>query len=171
MTTFLILRVLHILLAASWFGSVVVMTFFVVPAIRDAKAGGGAVMAAVQKRGFPMVMQAVAGLTVLTGIYLYWHFTSGFDPVVSASLAGRVFGAGGLAGILAIVIGASVVGRTMMKIADAMSKASGMPVGPERTAVVESVAPLQARADFFSKIVLLLMVIAIVTMSIGHYVG
>ena len=170
MKLFLAMRVLHIVLAAVWFGGAVVMTFFVVPAIKEAKAGGGAVMAAVQRRNFPMVMQAIAGVTVLSGIYLYWRFTGGFDPVVSASMAGRVFGTGGLAGILSIVIGASVVGRTMMKIGDIMAKAAAMPDGPEKAALMQSVAPLQARAELFGKIVIVLMLIAIVTMSIGHYV-
>ncbi len=171
MNTFLILRVLHVILASVWFGGVVVMFFFVIPAIKEARAGGGAVMAAVQRRNYPVVMQAIAGLTVLSGLYLYWHFTAGFDPVVSASREARVFGGGGVAGILALVIGASIVGRSMKKIGETMAKAATMPDGPAKQALVESVAPLQAKADLYCRIVIVLMLIAIVTMSIGHYVG
>lgn len=170
MTLFLTIRVLHILLAAIWFGAAVVMMFFVIPAIKDAKAAGGAVMAGVQNRKYPAIMQAIAGTTVLTGMYLYWRFTSGFDPTLSASMAGRVFGTGAAAGILALVIGASVVGGAMKKIGTTMAKAGAMPDGPEKLALVASVAPLQARAEFFGKLVIVLMLIAFVTMSIGHYV-
>ena len=113
MNLFLTIRVLHILLAATWFGAAVAMIFFVVPAIKEAKGAGGAVMAGVARRKYHVVMQAVAGLTVLTGFYLYYRFTNHFDPEMSASMGGRVFGTGGVAGILALVIGASVVGRTM----------------------------------------------------------
>jgi len=106
----------------------------------------------------------------VTGFYLYWRFTGGFDPVLSASMGGRVFGAGGVAGILSLVIGASVVGRTLTKAGEIMGKAAALPDGPEKAKLMASVAPLQARADLFGKLVLLLMVIAIVAMSLGHYV-
>jgi hypothetical protein len=167
---FLIIRVLHILLAALWFGSAVAMIFFVVPAIKEAKAAGGAVMAGVQRRKYHVIMQAVAGTTVLSGFYLYYRFTGGFDPTLSASMGGRVFGTGGIAGTLALVIGASIVGRTMGKIGDTMAKAAALPDGAEKAALMASVGPMQARAEMYGKLVIVLMVIAIVAMSIGHYV-
>jgi hypothetical protein len=170
MTPFLAIRVLHILLAATWFGAAVAMLLFVVPAVKEAKGAGGAVMAGLDRRKYHVFMQVVAGLTVLTGFDLYRRFTQGFDHEISASMAGRVFGTGGIAGILALVIGASVVGRTMKKIADTMIKAAALPDGPEKAALVASVGPMQARAGMFGKLVLLLMVVAIVAMSIGHYV-
>ena len=170
MNAYLIVRLLHILLAATWFGAAVAMMFFVIPAIKDAKAAGGVVMAGVMRRKYPMVMQIIAGLTVLTGFELYRRFTGNFDPGLSASMGGRVFGTGGIAGILALLIGASIVARSMKKIAGIMAKVGTMPDGPEKLALIASVGPLQARAEMFGKVVILLMLIAIVTMSIGHYV-
>jgi hypothetical protein len=170
MNLFLVIRVLHILLAATWFGAAVAMIFFVVPAIKEAKGAGGAVMAGVMRRKYPMIMQSIAGLTVLSGFYLYYRFTGGFDPTLSGSMGGRVFGTGGIAGILALLIGAIVVGRTMGKIGETMAKASTLPDGPDKAALVASVAPLQARAEMFGKLVIVLMIVAIVAMSIGHYV-
>ncbi len=170
MSMFLTIRVLHILLAAIWFGAAVAMLFFVLPAIKDAKGAGGAVMAGIQNRKYPAIMQSIAGLTVLTGFYLYWRFTGGFDPVLSGSMGGRVFGVGAIAGILALVLGASIVAGAMKKIGATMAKAGSMPDGPEKVALIASTAPLQARAELFGKVVIFLMVIAIVTMSLGHYV-
>lgn len=170
MSLFLTIRVLHILLAATWFGAAVAMLLFVVPAIKEAKGAGGAVMAGVERRKYHVFMQAIAGITVLSGFYLYYRFTQGFDKEISRSMGGRVFGMGGVAGILALVVGASLVGRTMKKIGDIMAKASTMADGPEKAALMASVGPLQARAGMFGKLVLVLMVIAIVAMSIGHYV-
>ncbi|TAK14492.1 MAG: hypothetical protein EPO35_09380 [Acidobacteria bacterium] len=170
MNLFLLMRVVHILLAAIWFGAAVAMMFFVIPAIKDAKQAGGAVMAGVMSRKYPAIMQSIAGTTILTGFYLYWRFTGGFDPVLSASMGGRVFGTGAVSGILALIIGATLVAGSMKKAAAAMAKAGSMPDGPEKAALVASVAPLQARAEMFGRIVIVLMVIAIVTMSIGHYV-
>jgi hypothetical protein len=170
MSLFLTIRVLHILLAATWFGAAVAMLFFVVPAVKDAKAAGGAVMAGVQKRKYHVFMQAIAGLTILTGFYLYYRFTQGFDPEISRSMGGRVFGTGGIAGLLSLIVGGSVVGRTMTKIGDTMAKAGPMADGPEKAALLASVGPMQARAELFGKLVILLMVVAIVAMSVGHYV-
>jgi uncharacterized membrane protein len=170
MNVFLSIRVLHILLAAIWFGGAVVMMFFVVPAIQDAKGAGGAVMGAVQRRKYSVFMEAVGGLTVITGFYLYWRFTGGFDPTLSASMGGRVFGTGAVAGFLALLLGSGMVSRTMKKIGKTMARANAMPDGPEKMALLATIPPLQAWAALFGKIVIVLMVIAIVTMSIGHYV-
>jgi uncharacterized membrane protein len=170
MSMFLAIRVLHILLAATWFGAAVTMMFFVIPAIKEARPAGGAVMAGIARRKYPAIIQSIAGLTIVTGFYLFYRFTQGFDPEISRSMAGRVFGAGGVAGILALVVGASIVARTMKKIGDIMVKVATLPDGAEKASLLASVAPLQARAEMFGKVVLLLMVIAIVTMSIGHYV-
>jgi uncharacterized iron-regulated membrane protein len=48
---------------------------------------------------------------VLSGIYLLWRFTGGFDGGVLATHAGRAFSIGGAAGILALV-GGAIIGRT-----------------------------------------------------------
>lgn len=170
MTTFLVIRVTHILLAAIWFGAAVAMMFFIIPAIKDAKAAGGVVMAGVARRKYPVIMQAIAGMTILTGFYLYYRFTQGFDPEISGSMGGRVFGTGGIAGVLSLVIGASIVGRSMKKIGDIMAQAGPMADGPEKAKLLASVGPMQARAELFGKVVIFLMVVAIVAMSIGHYV-
>lgn len=170
MNTFLVLRVLHIVLAAVWFGATVATAFYFVPAIKDAQAAGGQVMAGVMKRGYSIMISSVSGLVMLTGLYLYHHFTQGFDPVISASMPGRVFGTGAIAGILATVIG-SMVGGKARRAMSMMEKAGPMSAGTEKSALLQQVASLQQSMATMNKITLVLMLIAIVTMSIGHYVG
>ncbi len=169
MTTFLIVRVLHILLAAVWIGAVFAATFFFLPAIQEAKAAGGQVMHGVQKRGMLMFIPSMAGLVTLSGLYLYYHFTSGFDPVISGSMAGRVFGIGGIAGILAAIIG-SGVGRKARKVVALMQQAGPMPDGPGKATLMQQAAALQQSMATSSKITLVLMAIALICMSVGHYV-
>jgi len=169
MSAFLTLRVLHILLAAILVGATTATTLFIVPAMKDARAAGGQVMAAVGRRGYMAFMSSVSGLTTLTGIYLYWHFTSGFDPVISGSMSGRVFGTGGLAGILVTIIGGAVVGRNAKKVAAIMEKAGPMADGAEKSALLQEAAKCQQTMATYGKISLALMVIALVCMSVGHY--
>src|SRR5262245_44007067 len=113
---FLAARALHVLLGATWLGTAVAMTFFVMPAVQELGPDSGKVMMAVARRGFDAFIASVAGLTVLSGLWLYWHFTAGFDPGISATASGRVFGLGGLLGLIAAIVGGSVVSRGSRKI-------------------------------------------------------
>ena len=126
MTTFLVFRVVHILLAAIWVGFTAATTFYFVPAIKDARAAGSQVMAGVMKRGFSTMLSSIAGIVMLTGIYLYQRVTNNFDPVVSGSMMGRVFGIGGAAGIVATILG-SMVGARARKLTKIMAQAWPMP--------------------------------------------
>src|SRR5262245_51264207 len=115
-TFFLAARVLHVLLGATWLGMVVATTFFLMPAIQEIGPDSGKVMMGLARRKFDAFIASVAGLTVLSGFYLYWHFTAGFDPGISASAGGRVFGLGGVLGLVAAIVGGSVVSRSARKI-------------------------------------------------------
>jgi hypothetical protein len=115
-------------------------------------------------------MASLAGTTVLTGIYLFWRFTGGFDPTVSGSPPGRAYGIGGLAGLAAAIIGGAVVGRSAERMMALVEQAGPMPDGPARAALLEKVATLRQRVKRASQIVIVLQVIALTLMAIGHYV-
>src|SRR6266542_3394448 len=133
---FLTIRAVHVLLAATWLGAVGFMVFFVMPALRETGPAAGPLMGAIARRGLNPFMGALGGTTVLTGIYLYWRFTGHFDPALSASRAAMVFGTGGLSGILSVIIGGAVVGRSMARMGELAGKAMALPEGPERAAVM-----------------------------------
>ena len=106
------LRAAHVLLAALWIGAGMFATLFLGPAMADMGPAGGQVIGALGRRGFLTYMAIVPGTTVLTGIYLYWRFTGGFDPAVMSTHAGMAFGTGGLLGLASLIIGGSVIGRS-----------------------------------------------------------
>src|SRR3954469_25825241 len=95
---FLILRAAHVLLATLWVGAVGFVTFFLMPALDEAGPAAGPVMGALVRRKIHVFMASIGGTTVVTGIYLYYRFTGGFDPALSGSMAARVFGTRGAAG-------------------------------------------------------------------------
>src|SRR5262245_24566268 len=107
---FLSLRAAHVLLAAVWVGATVFTSMLLMPVIEGSGPIGGQLMQNLEKKGMTPFFAALGGTTVLTGIYLYWHFTGGFDPTVSSSHAGMAFGIGGVAGILRVVLRGTVVG-------------------------------------------------------------
>jgi uncharacterized membrane protein len=167
---FLPLRIIHVLFAAAWLGGAVFTAFFLMPAMQDAGPDAGKVMMALMRRKLPAYIASVAGLTVVTGLYLYWHLTSGFDPALSGSLAGRVFGTGGLLGIVAFILAASIVSRSMKGAVKLMVQAGSTADAKERGALMERAAALRARARTFASIVAVLLIFAIMFMAAGHYV-
>jgi len=115
---FLLLRAAHVLLAALWVGATAFVTFFLMPALADAGRSSAPIMAALMRRRFDVFMASIGGTAVLTGFYLYYRFTGGFDPALSGSLAARVFGTGGIAGLVALILGGAVVSRSGKKMAE-----------------------------------------------------
>lgn len=172
MTTifFLTIRVLHVFLAALWIGAAVFLTYVLMPAVREAGPAGGQVIVKLTRRGLHRFMASLAGLTVVTGIWLYWRFTGGFDPAISGSRAGMAFGAGGVAGLIALGIGGAVVGRGSKQMAGLIEKAAALPEGPERAAAVQAMAPVGARLETGSSILIVLLAIAVALMAVGHYI-
>lgn len=166
---FLVLRALHVGVAAIWIGSTVFISKMLEPVIEDSGPAGGQVMMRLN-RGLTAYMAGVATATLLTGIYLLWHFTGGFDLSVITTHAGMAFGTGGTAGILAGIIGGAVVGRSAVKVSAIMRQAVGLPEGPAKGALLQQAASLRERMHRGTSVVLVLQSIALVLMSVGHYV-
>ena len=166
---FLTLRVLHVLLAAIWIGATVFMTFLVMPVVEAAGPAGGQVMIGLNRKGLTAFFGALGGLTVLTGLYLFWRFTSGFDPEISRTRAGMAFGIGGVAGIIAVIIGGSIVGRSAKKVMELMEQAMKVPEA-QRGALMQQAGVLRQRMKSAGTIVLVMQVIALVLMALGHYI-
>ena len=166
---FLTLRVLHVLLAAVWLGSAAFITFIMMPAVTAAGPAGGQVMLALNRKGLVTFMAVMAGTTVLTGWYLFWHF-GGFVPEVARTPAGIVYVVGGIAGTLAAIIGGSIIGRSSKKAIEIMTHAASMAESDEKRALLQEVERLGRRMATFGLVVVLLQVLAAATMAVGHYV-
>jgi hypothetical protein len=166
---FLSLRAAHVLLAAVWVGATVFTSILLMPVIEGSGPIGGQIMQGLEKKGMTAFFAAMGGTTVLTGIYLFWHFTGGFDPEISRSHAGMAFGIGGVCGLLAVIIGGSVIGRSsrkMLAVMEQMPKASAA----QKAALMQEADMLRGRMKTFGSLVLLLQIIALLTMAVGHYV-
>ena len=163
---FLTVRVLHMLMGALWLGGVTVMTFFLGPAINEAGPEGGKVMGGLVRRKFLTYFPIVAGLSVLSGAWLLWRFTSG-DFAQSSF---HMFATGAVLGLAAAIIGGSVVGRTANKLAALGQKAAAATDAQQRGAIIAQMAPLKKRMHTFTLVVFFLVLGAFICMSLGHYV-
>jgi len=168
--TVLILRFIHVVGGAFWFGAVIFMTAFLMPSLKSAGPAAGVVMDQLARvRRVPVYMMGAAILTVLSGLGLYARDSGGFSGPWMRSGTGMVFGIGGIAGILAAVVGmviASPAGRRVA-VLGAEIKASGAPPTPDQVAEMQA---LQARIARGSAAVAVLIVIATTAMALARYI-
>ena len=157
---FLEVRALHILVAAAWFGAATFLTLYLMPAVRQLGPQAGPVMAALAARRFHVFMASTAMLTVLSGGWMYWLLTGGLQPQALGTHEGLVYGLGGLAGLLAAVIGGAIVGPASKQLA-ALAAAGG----PPDPAVA---ARLQSRVRIGSRVALAFLLVALLAMTLGH---
>jgi hypothetical protein len=167
---FLSMRVLHVVLAGAWFGAAVLLTLYLGPAVEQAGPAGGKLMGILVRRGLAKYMAAIGGLTIVTGVYLFWRFTGGFDPALSSSRAGMAFSVGALTGLIALILGGSMVGASAKKLAALDAQAGTMPEGPGRAALMNTMETLRERMSTFGKIVVALLFISMAAMALGHYI-
>ncbi len=157
------MRALHILMAALWLGSTVLMTFILMPAAEKSGPAGGQVMIAMNRAGMAKFFGIIGGVTSLTGLYLLWRFTG-------SAHENMILGIGGLAGILATILGGAVVGRSANKNVELMTKAGPMPDGPAKAALMQEGAALRQKMKTWGHVVLFLQLVAFVLMTLHLYI-
>jgi len=167
-TVFLTARVFHIVCAALWFGAIVLLSMFLMPVLQQVGPESGKIMSGMERRGLVIFMSSVAGITILTGFYLYWHLTGGFDHSMMGTTEARVFGTGGILGLTAFIIGASVVGQSAKKVTALGAKMASMPE-KDRPAATAEIQRLRKKMVTWGHLVMGLMAITIMLMSLGHY--
>ena len=82
------------------------------------------------RRRYSLAMSIVTTLTVVSGAWLYWRDSSGFQLDWLTSGAGRGFGIGALAALVSYIIGIAVigpVGKRISALGEAMQSAGGPP--------------------------------------------
>lgn len=167
---FLAIRAVHVAVAALWIGGTVFTAVLLMPAIEDAGAAGGQVMAGMNRRGLHIYMTVLSVSTLVTGLYLLWRFTGGFDAAVVATHAGLAFATGGVAGTLAGVVGGGLVGRSAGRAMKIMRSVAGLPDGPAKGALISEATVLRRRMKVGTRIVFVLQAAALVLMAVGHYI-
>ncbi len=163
---FLGVRVLHVVLAGIWLGAAFFITVFLAPAVFKSAPSGDQVMTALVRRGLPAFMASLGGITVVSGIYLLMRL----DPMVRSSRGGMAYNIGALAGVIALILGGSIVGRSAKRMTAITEKVASMPQGAERAALMNEMAMLGGRLETFGRIVVVLLLISMATMSLGHYI-
>ncbi|MGH7751712.1 MAG: hypothetical protein ACREN5_02760, partial [Gemmatimonadales bacterium] len=119
-----VMRLLHIGLGVFWVGTILFNAFFLGPAMAEAGPDGAKVMAGLMRRRFMQIMPAVGIVTILSGLWLYWHVSGGFQAGYMRSRGGMTLGLGALAAILSFAVGITVVRPAMVRATSATDPAT-----------------------------------------------
>lgn len=149
-----VLRLVHVVLGVVWVGTMTFTTFYLTPAVGDAGPEGGKVMMALQRRGIMTVMPVVALLTLVSGVWLVLRVYGGMTGLMATRM-GSSFAIGGLAALIAFLLGIVVVRPAMVRAAATTDPAEGQ--------------RLRARAGAAGRVVALLLLFAAAAMAIARY--
>jgi hypothetical protein len=167
----LIFRIVHIGSAVLWVGMVTFFAIFLSPTASELGPAAFPVMKKlVAERKVPRIIQAIAGTTVLGGLFLYWHDWHAYGSL--SNFVGTPFGltltVGAIAAISAFLVGNLLVAKNVERLVEVGSKvmAGGGPPAPELVAETQH---LGARIRVASRITLVLLAIAVLAMATARY--
>ena len=163
------LRIVHVGAAMAWFGGALIGSFFLNPTAQALGPAAGPFMEHLMKRRrMGVFFPVVAGLTVLSGVALYWRDSNGLDVAWITSPPGLAFTIGGLAAIAAFVGGMILIGPSIAEQTEVQHElaASG---GPPNEAQHQRLVRADRRMQLADRIDLPLILLAGLTMAIGRY--
>ena len=162
----LTLRIIHIVGGVFWAGSAFMLVQFVAPAVTLAGPEGAKFMQRlVLGTRFVVVTATTAGLTVLTGLLLYWRASGGLRTEWMSTGTGVMFTIGGLAGLIALFAG-TAIGANSRKLATLGAGLQGPP-SPEQAA---EIARLQNRLSNLGAATAILLLVVLIAMAIAQNV-
>jgi hypothetical protein len=164
-----VLRLVHISLGVFWAGAMLFVVIFLEPSVREAGPDGAKVMQGIMRRRYLNWMPLFAGLTILSGLALMHHASVGFTGVWVTAPVGLSLMTGGVAAIVAFIIGVFVMRRSVLKAAGLNAALQKNPDDPNRDATMAVIHALRHRARIAGRWVAGLLSIAVVTMAVARY--
>jgi hypothetical protein len=166
----MVLSLVHIAFGAFWVGAVLLLAGFIGPAVEAAGPAGGTFMQKLNmETRFPMAMSVAGGLTMLSGIILYWIVSNHLSVDWLGSNHGLLITIGSVAGLGAGVAGLTLSKRASLGLARLISEiqAAGAPPSAEQQARMQK---LKAALRRGSTLTALLLLIAVACMGLAHAV-
>ena len=165
--TRIVLRLIHIFSGVFWVGAVWMLTTYIGSTARALGKDAAPFMQHFTLRsGFQRTISIAAGLSLLSGSWLYWINFG--DAIVVNTGRGLALTFGATAGIIAFFIGALVIGRNTNKIralADSMA-ASGGPPSKDNLGMMQS---LQEKVASAGALTAVFMVLALIGMTLSEH--
>lgn len=163
-----VLRLLHILSGAFWYGSVIFIVRFLTPSLGALGPTAGAVMAELNKRRLSLAMMGAAFVNVIAGVWLMFIVSGGDMRTWMRTTSGRTFAIGGALAILALIVGMATSAPSAKRLG-AIAAAAGKRGGPPTPEEAAEIGRLQARMRTGSMIVAALLTLTVAAMAVARY--
>lgn len=163
-----VLRLAHVVAGVFWAGSAFMLAGFVLPTVREAGPTGGQFMQRLASGKLMPTLSATSGLTVLSGLLMYWRASGGLQLGWIGSASGLAFTVGGLAGLAAFLEGILIAAPTAKRL-EALGRevaGSGGQPSPEQGAELQR---LQGKLVKGAEWAAILLVVAVVGMAVARY--
>jgi hypothetical protein len=170
MSMFLLARFVHVVTGVAWAGALIFIGFILTPAIRATGPSGGALMQQlVRVQRLPVYLMVLMGLTILSGLSLFWLDLNAFGVAWMHTAPGRTFSAGGGFAILAAILGMVVNVPTAKKLGVLMGSIHAAGTQPSVEQAAE-LGRLQNRLYRAGQAAAVLILLAVICMGIARYV-
>ena len=165
MTGWMLLKVVHVLAGVIWVGGALISALYIAATARAlGPAAGPVVKHIIEKRKLPVMMAAVAGITVLSGLVFYDQLSNHFRQPLVTSFYGWSLTLGAAFGLLGFILGIAIPTRAARRLGALTAQLTGPPT-PEQAA---EIARLQQRLHVGGLVVAVLLLLAVVGMAMSH---
>lgn len=165
----ILLRILHVGSAMTWFGGAIIGGFFLQPTAHALGQAGQPFMDHLMKRrGMGIFFPIVAALTILSGAALYWRDSSGLQAAWITSPSGLAYTIGGLAALIVLLGGLVLIGPSIAEqtaVQAELASGDGVPTEDQR----RRLARAEGRMRLANRLDLPLLLLAGLTMAVGRY--
>jgi hypothetical protein len=165
----IVLRIVHIGTAMTWFGGAIIGSFFLAPTAEAlGRAGQPFMDDLMSRRRMGMFFPLVAAFTILSGAALLWRDSDGLRSAWLTTPSGLAFTLGGLAAVATfvggmILIGPSIAAQTTVR--NEMAQGDGVPTEEQQ----RRLAWAARRMRVANRIDMPLLMFAALTMAVGRY--
>ena len=166
--TLLLARLIHVVTGVFWAGTIIFNATYLFPSLRDAGPDAAKVAAGLMKRRFLDVLPAVALLTILSGLWLYWTDSAGSTAFMRSG-TGMAFGTGAVLALVGFALGVGIMRPAMLRAASLSMGAASL-ASPEKEQHLSQAQALRMRAGAVGRVVAWLLTLAASAMAIARYV-
>lgn len=162
------LRLIHIFSGVFWAGTAFFFISFLQPVVKASGPEGGKVMQRLALSRFPSAMPLIGGLTVLSGLAMYWFLSGGLQLRMIMTAPGLGYTLGGVAALIAFVIGIAVTVPATKGVAAVAKElmASGNPPTPAQMSRIQGMQMKLATGALWNTIFL---AVAVAMMAVARY--
>lgn len=169
MSIALVLRLIHIVLGVFWAGTLFFLVLFLAPALGRVGPDAGKVMVQMNRARFFEIMPLAALITILSGLWLMWILSDGFDAAFFSSRWGLTLTVGGSCALLAFLIGTVVMRTATLRLLALAPRMAAAASDEERSALGAQMEALRRRSRTSSLWVAALLLVAVASMAAARY--